>query len=146
MYDFRTGKKFIGGKRYVTFYKDEDYPVFAKTGAIIPLAKIDNNINDTSSPKKLEIQIFPGRSNTYKLYEDDGVDREVLFFIKRVRDALPTKPDYQCVDFEDSCAVYEEQKHFIDFATGNSKFMLGARSALFVPAKNIGLIIVDEEQ
>ena len=72
-YDFRTGKKFIGGKRYVTFYKDEDYPVFAKTGAIIPLAKMDNNINDTSSPKKLEIQIFPGRSNTYKLYEDDGV-------------------------------------------------------------------------
>lgn len=37
------------------------------------------------------------------------------------------------------------KKHFIDFATGNSKFMLGARSALFVPAKNIGLIIVDEE-
>ncbi len=37
------------------------------------------------------------------------------------------------------------KKHFINFATGNSKFMLGARSALFVPAKNIGLIIVDEE-
>ncbi|MDE7314654.1 MAG: primosomal protein N' [Mucispirillum sp.] len=37
------------------------------------------------------------------------------------------------------------KKHFTDFATGNSKFMLGARSALFVPAKNIGLIIVDEE-
>lgn len=37
------------------------------------------------------------------------------------------------------------KKHFTDFVTGNSKFMLGARSALFVPAKNIGLIIVDEE-
>lgn len=73
-YDFKTGKKFIGGKRYVTFYKDEDYPVFAKTGAIIPMAKLDKeSINDTSSPKKLEIQIFPGRSNTYKLYEDDGI-------------------------------------------------------------------------
>ena len=73
-YDFKTGKKFIGGKRYVTFYKDEDYPVFAKTGAIIPLAVLDkNDINNTSAPKKLEIQIFPGRSNTYKLYEDDGV-------------------------------------------------------------------------
>lgn len=73
-YDFKTGKKFIGGKRYVTFYKDEDYPVFAKTGAIIPLAIQDkNNINDISAPKTLEIQIFPGRSNTYKLYEDDGV-------------------------------------------------------------------------
>ncbi|NLC47936.1 MAG: DUF5110 domain-containing protein, partial [Tenericutes bacterium] len=72
-YDFKTGKKFIGGNRYVTFYKDEDYPVYAKTGAIIPLAKLDaNNINDTSSPKTLELHIFPGRSNTYKLYEDDG--------------------------------------------------------------------------
>ena len=37
------------------------------------------------------------------------------------------------------------KKHFIDFATGKSSFMLGARSALFIPAKNIGLIIVDEE-
>lgn len=59
-------------------------------------------------------EVFP-KPDYKKLYEDDGVDREVLFFIKRVRDALPTKPDYQCVDFEDSCAVYEEQKHFIDF-------------------------------
>ena len=72
-YDFKTGKKYIGGRRYVTFYKDEDYPVFAITGAIIPMAVLDlNNINDTSSPKKLEIHIFPGRSNSYKLYEDDG--------------------------------------------------------------------------
>ena len=72
-YDFKTGKKFTGGRRYVTFYKDEDYPVFAKTGAIVPLAVLDDNdINNTFSPKKLEIHIFPGRSNTYKLYEDDG--------------------------------------------------------------------------
>ena len=37
------------------------------------------------------------------------------------------------------------KKHFTDFVTGNSLFMIGARSALFIPAKNIGLIIVDEE-
>ena len=72
-YDFKTGKKFTGGRRYVTFYRDEDYPVFAKTGAIIPMSVLDpENINDVSSPKTLEIHIFPGRSNTYKLYEDDG--------------------------------------------------------------------------
>ena len=72
-YDFKTGKKFTGGRRYVTFYRDEDYPVFAKTGAIIPMAVLNpENINDVSSPKTLEIHIFPGRSNTYKLYEDDG--------------------------------------------------------------------------
>ena len=31
------------------------------------------NINDINNPKSLEIHIFPGTSNTYKLYEDDGV-------------------------------------------------------------------------
>ena len=72
-YDFKTGKKFPGGYRYVTFYKDEDYPVYAKTGAIIPMAVLEEgNLNSTKPPKTLEIHIFPGRSNTYKLYEDDG--------------------------------------------------------------------------
>lgn len=71
-YDFVTGKKFPGGKEYVSFFKDEDYPVFAKAGSIITLG--DNEyINDTTPPKNMEIQIFPGRSNTYNLYEDDGV-------------------------------------------------------------------------
>lgn len=71
-YDFVTGKKFPGGKRYVAFFKDNEYPVFAKEGAIIPLGDNDN-INDTTPPKNLEIQIFPGKSNNYTLYEDDGL-------------------------------------------------------------------------
>lgn len=72
-YDFKTGKKYIGGKRYITFYEDEDYPVFAKTGTIIPKAILGKDLNDTSNPKNMEIVIFPGASNTYKLYEDDGI-------------------------------------------------------------------------
>ena len=73
-YDFKTGKKFPGGKRYVTFYKDEDYPVYAKSGTIIPLARLDDeDINDVNPPKKMEIQVFPGENNSYDLYEDDGI-------------------------------------------------------------------------
>lgn len=73
-YDFKTGKKFPGGKRYVTFYKDEDYPVYARSGSIIPMAILDEeNLNDVHPPKQMEIQVFPGRSNSYNLYEDDGV-------------------------------------------------------------------------
>ena len=73
-YDFKTGKKFPGGKRYVTFYKDEDYPVYAKGGSIIIMDALDeNNLNNTRPPKKLEVQVFPGRSNSYNLYEDDGI-------------------------------------------------------------------------
>ncbi len=74
-YDFKTGKKFPGNKRYVAFYKDEDYPVFAKSGAIIPMAILPENINDTNPPREMEIHVFPGRSNLYKLYEDDGISR-----------------------------------------------------------------------
>ena len=71
-YDFKTGKKFIGDKRYVVFYKEEEYPVFARAGGIIPLAMIDDNINNTNPPQKMEIQVFPGENNIFRLYEDDG--------------------------------------------------------------------------
>ena len=74
-YDFRSGKKFVGNKRYVTFHKDEDYPVFVKAGAIIPLSNITTNYNFTGNPEKLDIHIFPGHSNTYNMYEDDGITR-----------------------------------------------------------------------
>ncbi|MEG0826298.1 MAG: glycoside hydrolase family 31 protein [Bacilli bacterium] len=71
-YDFVTGKKFPGGRSYVSFFKDEDYPVFAKRGAIIVMGD-NENINDTTPPKNMEIQIFPGINNNYLLYEDDGI-------------------------------------------------------------------------
>jgi len=69
-YDFKTGKKFPSGS-YVSFFKDEDYPVFARSGAIIPMStKVDNV---ASIPEELEIHVFPGKNNTYTLYEDDGI-------------------------------------------------------------------------
>lgn len=71
-YDFMTGKKFPGGREYISFFKDEDYPVFAKAGAIIPLG-YNERLNDINPPKNIEIHVFPGKSNQYNLYEDDGV-------------------------------------------------------------------------
>ncbi len=68
-YEFKTGKKFPGGNYYVSFYKDENYPVFCKAGGIVCLS---NDVNNVAPPKNMEIHIFPGQSNTYKLYEDDG--------------------------------------------------------------------------
>ena len=70
-YDFVTGKKFPGGKNYISFIRDEEYPVFAKAGAIIPMGH-NENINDTTPPVNMEIDIFPGKSNSYTLFEDDG--------------------------------------------------------------------------
>ncbi|HHU54554.1 MAG TPA: DUF5110 domain-containing protein [Mollicutes bacterium] len=82
-FDFVTGKKFPGGRSYVSFFRDQDYPVFVKAGSIIPLSN-EENLFDTTPPKNMEIQIFPGRSNTYQLYEDDGMSDlyNKGFFIK----------------------------------------------------------------
>lgn len=71
-YDFKTGKKYLGNKRYILFYKDEDYPVFARDGSIICMGDLDENLNVTNCPDTLEIHVFPGKSNQYNLYEDDG--------------------------------------------------------------------------
>ncbi len=71
-YDFFTGKKFPGGKKYVSFFREEDYPVFAHAGSIIPLSNRSDR-NNVGLPTDMEIQIFPGTSNMYTLYEDDGV-------------------------------------------------------------------------
>ena len=70
-YDFVTGKKFPGGKNYISFFRDEEYPVFAKAGAIIPMGR-NEKLNDTTPPVNMEIDIFPGKSNSYTLFEDDG--------------------------------------------------------------------------
>ncbi len=71
-YDFVTGKKFPGNKKYISFFKEEDYPVFAHAGSIIPLSN-RSDYQNVGLPTDLEIQIFPGVSNTYTLYEDDGI-------------------------------------------------------------------------
>jgi len=71
-YDFKTGKKFVGNKKYVSFYNIEDYPVFVKAGGIIPTSGI-NDFMSADAPKELEIHVFPGISNSYNLYEDDGI-------------------------------------------------------------------------
>ena len=71
-YDLVTGKKFPGNKKYVSFFKEEDYPVFAHAGSIVPFSN-RSDYNNIGIPTDLEIQIFPGVSNTYTLYEDDGI-------------------------------------------------------------------------
>lgn len=75
-YDFFTGKKFNGDRKYTAFYKDQEYPVFVKAGSIIPISL--NTGNDVSVPKDMEIQVFPGANNTYSIYEDDGKSNRYL--------------------------------------------------------------------
>lgn len=97
-FDFTTGKKFSGNREYISFYKDEDYPVFAKAGSIIPLG-INDNINSTASPNTLEVQIFPGNNNTYYLYEDDGITTNYMngFYLVTQIDYKYSPNDYTII-------------------------------------------------
>ena len=70
-YDFKDGKRYLGNHKYIGFYSIDDYPVFVKQGSIIPMAG-PNSFMSYNNPKDLEIHVFPGKSNTYRLYEDDG--------------------------------------------------------------------------
>lgn len=73
-FDFKTGKKYPGDKYYMCFYKDDEYPVFCKAGAIVPLS-LDNT---TDNPKNLEVVVFPLANNSYIMYEDDGITNNYL--------------------------------------------------------------------
>ena len=86
-YDFKTGIKYLGNKRYISFYKDEDYPVFATQGSIIPLAILnEETLNSSNNPDGFEIHIFPGKSNTYTIYEDDGITLKKDKYAKTIID------------------------------------------------------------
>lgn len=76
-YDFKTGKRFLGNHKYIGFYSIEDYPIFVKQGSIVPMAG-PNSYKTCDNPKDLEIHVFPGKSNTYHLYEDDGETNNYL--------------------------------------------------------------------
>lgn len=70
-YDFKNGKRFLGNHKYISFYSISDYPIFVKQGSIIPMAG-ENSFMSYENPNDFEIHVFPGASNTYHLYEDDG--------------------------------------------------------------------------
>ena len=70
-YNFFTGQRFTGGKWHQIKVDLEEIPVFAKAGAIVPLApKV--GWGGIENPAELDIHIFMGTDNTFDLYEDDG--------------------------------------------------------------------------
>ena len=67
-------KSFLEEKDMLHSIKMRTIQYMQKSGSIIPLAILDEeDLNNTKPPKKLEIQVFPGVSNNYNLYEDDGI-------------------------------------------------------------------------
>ena len=114
-YDYFTGKKFPGNKKYIQFFKDEDYPVFAHAGSIIPLSN-RSDYNNVALPTDMEIQIFPGVSNTYTLYEDDGITNlyQEGYFLKTTIDYNYLKNNYTVIirSIEGKSGIVPEKRNY----------------------------------
>lgn len=68
--DVFTGQIYEGGRMYEVFRGQENIPVFAKEGAIIPMDSQDTK-NIWQNPESLDIMIYRGKGS-FTLYEDDG--------------------------------------------------------------------------
>ena len=68
-FDFFSGVSYAGDGWHAVYGSLDDIPVFAKAGAIVPLAAEDG----LSNPEQLIVHVFPGADNEFSLYEDDGL-------------------------------------------------------------------------
>ena len=75
-FDMFNGTKYTskdpGGRKMDIFRTLESYPVFAKSGAIIPTAIYEPQENSLTNSNNMEVLVFPGADNTFTLYEDEG--------------------------------------------------------------------------
>jgi alpha-glucosidase (family GH31 glycosyl hydrolase) len=70
-YEFWSGQPYPGDSWHAIYGRLQDIPLFARAGAIVPLAA-GTEWSETGSPAAIDIQIFPGADNCFSLYEDDG--------------------------------------------------------------------------
>jgi len=73
-FNFFTGTYLPGGRAHAIYGDLSDFPVFARAGAIVPLAGVRGWTGKSAReiPEKLQVSVFPGEQNTFEMYEDDG--------------------------------------------------------------------------
>ena len=73
-YEWNSGSMLEGGKEYERTYALNEYPMFVKAGAIIPMYD-GTQTNLDGCDEAITIVIAPGEGDSkFSLYEDDGVD------------------------------------------------------------------------
>jgi alpha-glucosidase (family GH31 glycosyl hydrolase) len=75
--DYWTDEPLAGGNEYSFKVPVQEIPLFVKQPAIIPMAKLKNQV-DESPDDTLTVDIYPGGSADFLLYEDDGITKNYL--------------------------------------------------------------------
>lgn len=129
-FNFFTSEFYKGNESYAIYSRLSEIPVFAKAGAIIPLAH-KNSWNHICNPEELDIYIFPGKSNSFELYEDDGVSQ---YYHEGVYDITQFKLTWKKKFMEFSISSSEEPH---DFIPTNRKMNLYIRGIKDIPDLDI---------
>ena len=70
-FDFRTGKRYKGGKVVAAKADIATIPLFARAGSILPLGPVVQYA-DEKSDEAVELRIYPGQNGNFELYDDAG--------------------------------------------------------------------------
>ena len=70
--DAFCGRVYRGDRTMTLTRTIEDQAVLAKAGAIVPMAKLGEDINSVQNPELMDIYVFAGENGQYTLYEDSG--------------------------------------------------------------------------
>ena len=76
-FHFFSGEALQGGGWRDIYGALEDIPVYARAGAIVPLAA-PADWSATANPAELHVYVFPGADGRFELYEDDGESNAYL--------------------------------------------------------------------
>jgi len=71
-FDLWTGEHRAGGALHDVAAPLDRIPLHARAGSILPMGPVFQSTADMTS-EQLELYVFPGRSGTFTLYEDDGL-------------------------------------------------------------------------
>lgn len=94
-----------------------------------------------------------GKTEIYVELAKDAIDagKQVLYLVPEISltpqliKRISSRLGFDVPTYHSKQTPKKRKEAFFSFASGQAKFLIGARSALFVPAADIGLIIVDEE-
>ena len=153
-------KMFIGDKSF--FKKKSDKITNTKVKKVIPF-----NLNEEQRKCLNQINSFGNKFNVTLLQGVTGSGKTIVYFekikecIKRNKQALVLLPEIFLTNqfnqrFEDyfgfkpavwHSKISKKNRRIIwqNILNGKIKLILGARSSLFLPFKNLGVIVVDEE-
>lgn len=71
-FDYFNSRRYRGERNYRMYRGIDEIPVLVKSGSIIPCTVLSHKENGIENPVNLKLNIFPGNSNTFKMYEDDN--------------------------------------------------------------------------